>query len=106
LGKVLYFCKKCYHHENFRSKSTDSIQVQAVPDCKAQKKAEKEHESLNSYVESILEKHVELEWPQITADFKVPDEVLSLACIKGWQEPTQEELDADPRLAHILGYAR
>jgi hypothetical protein len=74
--------------------------------AKLKKKAEKEHESLNSYVESILEKHVELEWPQITADFKVPDEVLSLACIKGWQEPTQEELDADPRLAHILGYAR
>ena len=74
--------------------------------AKLKREAEKEHESLNSYVESILEKHVELEWPQITADFKVSDEVLSLACIKGWQEPTQEELDADPRLAHILGYAR
>ena len=74
--------------------------------ARLKREAEKEHESLNSYVENVLERHVELEWPKIPADFKVSDEILSLACIKGWKEPTQEELDADPRLAHILGYAR
>jgi hypothetical protein len=99
---MLYICRKCYHYENFRSKSTDSIQVQAVPDCKAQKKAEKEHESLNSYVESILEKHVELEWPQITADFKVSDLLLSMN--SSIPMPSKEELEEDPRMAHILGY--
>lgn len=70
--------------------------------AKLKKKAEKEHESLNSYVESILERHVELEWPQIPADFKVSDLLLSMN--SSIPMPSKEELEEDPRMAHILGY--
>ncbi len=71
--------------------------------AKLKREAEKQHVSLNSYVESILEKHVELEWPRIPADFKVSDIVLSMN--GSIPMPSKEELEDDPRMAHILGYA-
>ena len=70
--------------------------------AKLKREAEKQHDSLNSYVDSILEKHVELEWPQITADFKVSDLLLSMN--SSIPMPSKEELEEDPRMAHILGY--
>ncbi len=71
--------------------------------AKLKREAEKQHDSLNGYVENILERHVELEWPRIPADFKVSDIVLSMN--GSIPMPSKEELEDDPRMAHILGYA-
>ena len=68
------------------------------------RQAEREHKSLNAFVEATLEKSVELEWPKLPKDFPVSKEVLDLRCALNWVEPTKEELEADPRMAHILGY--
>lgn len=68
------------------------------------RQAEREHKSLNAFVETTLEKSVELEWPKLPKDFPVSKEVLDLRCALNWVEPTKEELEADPRMAHILGY--
>ena len=68
------------------------------------RQAEKENKSLNAYVESSLEKSVEIEWPKLPKDFPVSKEILDLRCAMNWVEPTKEELEADPRMAHILGY--
>lgn len=68
------------------------------------RQAEREHKSLNAFVETILEKSVELEWPKLPRDMKISPEILALRCGDKWVEPTKEELEADPRMAHILGY--
>jgi len=70
---------------------------------RARKRARQEKLSFNAYVEQLLEKDSQLEWPVLPPDFKVSDEIASLQ-IKGWEEPSKEELEADPRLAQILGY--
>ena len=46
----------------------------------------------------------EPEWPVLPPDFKVSEEIKKMHCISsGWKEPPKEELDKDPRLAHIWG---
>lgn len=42
------------------------------------------------------------EWPRLPDDFKVSEEIMNFQ-IKGWKEPSLEELQSDPRLAHLLG---
>ena len=69
------------------------------------RQAEREHKSLNAFVETTLEKSVEIEWPKLPKDFPVSKEILNLRCGIKWVEPTKEELEADPKLARILGYA-
>ena len=66
--------------------------------------AEREHISLNMFVEDALEKSVEIEWPKVPKDMKISEEILALQCTTKWVEPTKEELEADPKLAHILAY--
>lgn len=83
----------------------ESALIRLRPDlmARAKRQAKQEHLSFNAFVEKTLEKVVEPEWPVLPPDFKVSDEILSFQ-IKGWVEPTKEELEVDPRLAHILGY--
>ncbi len=69
--------------------------------ARAKRQAKKEHLSFNAFVEKTLARAVEPEWPILPPDFKVSEEIRSLTCILGNWRPTQEELDADPRLAHI-----
>jgi len=41
------------------------------------------------------------EWPILPPDYKVSDDILNMSCIaKDWH-PSEEELEADFRLAHI-----
>ena len=68
--------------------------------ARAKRQAKVLHISFNAFVEKTLERAVEPEWPVLPPDFKVSDEILSFR-IKDWKEPTKEELEADPRLAHI-----
>ena len=67
---------------------------------RAKRMAKRSNLSLNAYVEKTLERECRLEWPVLPPDFKVSDEILSFA-IKDFKDPTKEELEADPRLAHI-----
>lgn len=70
---------------------------------RAKRRAKQENLSFNAYIERLLEQDSRLEWPTLPADFKVSEEILSFQ-IDGWKEPSKEELEADPKLAHILGY--
>lgn len=46
----------------------------------------------------------EPEWPVLPPDFKVLEDIKMMQCIPAdWETPSKEELDKDPRLAHILG---
>lgn len=46
----------------------------------------------------------EPEWPVLPPDFKVSEDIKMMQCIPAdWKKPSKEELDNDPRLAHILG---
>lgn len=66
--------------------------------------AKKEQKSVNAFVEEILEEKVgtELVFPKLPQDFKVSEEILNMKCIPGDWKPSREELEADPRLAHIM----
>lgn len=70
---------------------------------RAKRRAKQENLSFNAYIERLLEQDSRLEWPTLPADFKVSEEILGFQ-IDGWKEPSKEELEADPKLSHILGY--
>lgn len=70
---------------------------------RAKRRAKQENLSFNAYIERLLEQDTRLDWPTLPADFKVSEEILGFQ-IDGWKEPSKEELEADPKLAHILGY--
>ena len=70
---------------------------------RAKRRAKQENLSFNAYIERLLEQDSRLDWPTLPADFKVSEEILGFQ-IDGWKEPSKEELEADPKLAHILGY--
>lgn len=70
---------------------------------RAKRRAKQENLSFNAYIERLLEQDSRLEWPTLPSDFKVSEEILGFQ-IDGWKEPSKEELEADPKLAHILGY--
>lgn len=69
--------------------------------ARAKRQAKAAHLSFNAFVEKALEGAVEPEWPVLPPDYKISDEVRNLACIRPDWKPTEEELEADPRLAHI-----
>ena len=70
--------------------------------ARVKRKAREEHRSFNSYVEHILDQATELEWPKLGPDFKISEEVLNLRAKEPWIRPSQEELDADPKLAYLV----
>ena len=71
------------------------------------RKAKAEHKTFNGYVEGLLERALEPVFPRLRReDYMEPDpklEELSKTLGEMVPPPTQEELDADPRLAHIWG---
>ena len=69
--------------------------------ARAKRQAKAAHLSFNAFVEKAMEGAVEPEWPVLPPDYKISDEVRNLACIRPDWKPTEEELEADPRLAHI-----
>ncbi len=69
---------------------------------RVKKKAKSEKRSVNSFVETVLEKHAQQNIDQITPeDLIVSDEVRSLQC-SGFKRPSQEQIDADPKLAYLV----
>ena len=65
-------------------------------------KAKRSNKSFNRYVEDLLEKDVADEFPHLNReDFIKNNEFLALGKTIG--EIPQEVIDADPKLAHILG---
>lgn len=70
-------------------------------------KARAEHKTFNGYVEGLLEKALEPVFPKLKReDYLEPDpelEALIRELSRMVPPPTQEELEADPRLAHIWG---
>lgn len=65
------------------------------------RKASRKGVSFNAYVESVLQDDVRYEIPYIDPNKEIDPEILALS--GRIPAPTQEELDADPRLRAIFG---
>ena len=64
-------------------------------------KAKRQNLSLNAFVEQTLDEATRAKIPKLPKDFKI-DPVLASFC--GFMKaPTQEQLDADPKLAYLWG---
>lgn len=65
--------------------------------------AEREGRSFNNYVETLLAKATDMDWPTIPKDFEIPEEIQNLRPKKSViKRPTQEQLDNDPKLAYLM----
>jgi len=62
--------------------------------------ARRENSSFNSYVERILESAAKVEFPRLSANFKVSEDILSLG--DTLPHYTKEEIAADARLEYLL----
>lgn len=69
--------------------------------ARAKRQAKAEHISFNAFVERTIAHAVEPEWP--VRPKKISEEILSMRCLPAGWAPSKEELEADPRLAHIWG---
>ena len=70
---------------------------------RAKRKAKQQKMSFNAYVEQVIERDLRPEMPVLPNDFEVSEEIMHFS-VNNWTEPSKEDLAADPRLAHILGY--
>lgn len=68
---------------------------------RVKRNAHREKRSFNSYVELILDKATELEFPKLGPDFKISDEILNLRG-SGFKRPSQAVIAADPKLAYLM----
>ena len=68
----------------------------------AKQQAKRAGKSFNAYIEQLIERERPA-LPKLPKDYKISPEIEALSIGK-WVEPTREELEADPRLASILGY--
>lgn len=65
------------------------------------RQAQRKHQSLNAYVEDILDRETRVEWPKIPKDYQISEEIKSMVgCIK-LKEPSAEDLQKDPKLAYL-----
>lgn len=63
--------------------------------------AKRENRSLNNYVITLLEAATQPRIPSLKqSDYPVDDDILQLG--KTLTQPSEEEMNADPRLAYIL----
>lgn len=68
---------------------------------RVKRSAKREHRSVNSFIENILDKATEPVYPRIGPDFKISDEILSLRSTS-YRRPSQEAIDADPKLSYLV----
>ena len=69
---------------------------------RVKRQAKRENRSFNSFVEHTLDKATELVFPKLKPeDFIISDEIKNLTA-KNFRSPSQEELDADPKLAYLV----
>lgn len=69
--------------------------------AQAKRRAKQKNLSFNAYVEEVLDRASRVEWPVLPPDFQVSEEIKRMQCIPADWKPSKEELEADPRLAHI-----
>lgn len=62
-------------------------------------KAKQENLSLNAYVEKTLDEKTKAVLPKLPKDFEIDPVIASFRGML--REPTQEELDQDPKLAYL-----
>ena len=88
---------------NMRSKKVQTgLRLDPMLINRLKSRAKLEGKSFNSYVEEVLEREMEPIFPKLRReDYRVPDWVDKLA-VRG-RKFSKEELEADPRLAHIWG---
>lgn len=67
---------------------------------RVRRNARKQKCSFNSYVEQILDKATEPQFPSIPDDFQVGAEVAGMGRFN-YVEPSADELNADPKLAYL-----
>ncbi len=67
---------------------------------RVKRRARKEKKSFNRYVELLLERETSLCFPKLPEDFTISEEVLGLRQFR-LEEPSAEELAADPKLAYL-----
>ncbi len=68
----------------------------------AKRRAKQDKLSLNAFIEQVLERECRVEWPVLPPDFKISQKILNMRCIPAGWRPSKEELESDPRLAHII----
>ena len=70
---------------------------------RVKRQARREQRSFNSYVEHTLDKSTELVFPKLKPeDFIISDDIKRLSGSVHFVRPSQEELDADPKLAYLV----
>ena len=99
---LFYLCKKELTMATQTARVQTAFRLPHELIARVKYQARKENMSVNRYVESVLAKSVELEFPSRPSENEIPEELLiSRGCL---QAPAPEELKNDPRLAHLLGY--
>ncbi|MBR6053969.1 MAG: toxin-antitoxin system HicB family antitoxin [Bacteroidales bacterium] len=68
---------------------------------RVKREASKEGISVNRFVERAIAQATELDWPVIPEDYELEDNLSETQCCLGM--PSREEIEADSRMAHILG---
>lgn len=83
-----------------------SILIRLRPEVmqRARKQAKKEKKSFNAYVENLLDRETRLDWAILPEDYQIDEEILRLSKSGIVHLPSQEEIDADPKLSHLLAY--
>ena len=86
--------------------STAKVQtaIRLTPELmeRVKRHAKREHRSFNSFVENALDRFTEPVFPKIGPEFKISDEILSLRASTSLTRPSQDIIDADPKLAYLL----
>lgn len=93
---------------NMRSKKVQTgLRLDPMLLERLKRKAKAENKTFNGYVEGLLEKALEPVFPRLRREDYLESDPELEALIRELSQmvlpPTQEELDADPRLAHIWG---
>lgn len=84
-----------------QSRTQTVIRLRSDILARARFKAKQNHVSLNAYLEQAIEAYVTPKIPSLSKDFTVDPAIERFSGIM--PEPTKEQLEADDRLAYILG---
>ncbi len=66
------------------------------------RRAHIEKRSINSYIEKVLDDHTKVIYPASSPDLTISEVIRSMAGSVKPRKFTQEELDADPKLAYLV----
>ena len=83
-----------------RERTSTVIRIRSDIMFRAKRRAKMNGQSLNAYIESLMDRDTTPVIPKLPKDFKVSDEILAMNCHVPM--PTREEIESDPRLARIF----